>query len=244
MDFPTERRKLPDHLSPTHRPARAPQRCARNSSRKVVKQQHRHCYHATLNLNRNATRTRKKCGRLKTVFRLFLPKRPPLLPVFFASNVTNITLAMSAEQNTSRLRVPPRYLRFRDAPHYIGMNKNRFNAEVRPHLVTMRIGTRGIAFDRIDLDAWADEYKSRNGRPAAHRRKPWDNEERRASSNVARSGMSTNGSKDSDAFAKAVARAISSKPPTSLTGGWSNFARKSCMADAEIGRSEKQRQNI
>jgi hypothetical protein len=32
---------------------------------------------------------------------------------------------------------------------------------------TIRIGTQGIAFDRVALDAWADDYKSRNGHPAA-----------------------------------------------------------------------------
>jgi hypothetical protein len=41
------------------------------------------------------------------------------------------------------------------------MDKNRFNRDVRPHLRVIPIGTQGIAFDRIDLDAWADEYKFR-----------------------------------------------------------------------------------
>lgn len=60
----------------------------------------------------------------------------------------------------------PRFIRFRDAPDYLGMDKNRFNAEVRPGLVEIPIGDRGIAFDRLDLDAWADDYKVRNGRPS------------------------------------------------------------------------------
>ena len=63
--------------------------------------------------------------------------------------------------------VAPRLLRFRDAPHYLGMDRNRFNAEVRPHLTEIRIGRQGVAFDRLELDAWVDHYKSRNGRPAA-----------------------------------------------------------------------------
>jgi hypothetical protein len=58
-----------------------------------------------------------------------------------------------------------RYIRLRDAPGYLGMDKDRFNAEVRPTLIEIPIGIQGIAFDRLDLDAWADEYKSRNGRP-------------------------------------------------------------------------------
>lgn len=61
----------------------------------------------------------------------------------------------------------PRFVRLRDAPFYLGMDRNRFNAEVRPLVTEIRIGRQGIAFDRLDLDAWADDYKSRNGRPAS-----------------------------------------------------------------------------
>ncbi len=68
----------------------------------------------------------------------------------------------------------PRLVRFRDAPTYLGMDRNRFNHEVRPHLTNIPIGQQGIAFDRLELDAWVEDYVSRNGRPAARRRKPWD----------------------------------------------------------------------
>ncbi len=57
----------------------------------------------------------------------------------------------------------PRFIRLRDAGRYLGMDPNRFNREVRPYVAEMPIGKQGIAFDRIDLDAWADDYKSRNG---------------------------------------------------------------------------------
>jgi predicted DNA-binding transcriptional regulator AlpA len=60
----------------------------------------------------------------------------------------------------------PRLIRYRDAPNYLGMDRNRFDAEVRPSLTEIPIGDRGIAFDRLDLDAWVEEYKSRNGRPS------------------------------------------------------------------------------
>ena len=59
----------------------------------------------------------------------------------------------------------PRILRLKDAPAYLGMDKNRFNTEVRPYLTEIPIGTQGIAFDRLDLDHWIEAYKSRNGRP-------------------------------------------------------------------------------
>jgi len=52
-----------------------------------------------------------------------------------------------------------------DAHVCLGMDRNRFNAEARPHLTGMPIGKQGIAFDRLDLDAWVDQYKSSNGCP-------------------------------------------------------------------------------
>ena len=63
----------------------------------------------------------------------------------------------------------PRIIRFRDAPFYLGMDKNRFNKEVRPFITEIKIGTQGIAFDRLDLDAWVDDYKSRVGRPGTRK---------------------------------------------------------------------------
>ena len=42
--------------------------------------------------------------------------------------------------------IPPRLLRFRDAPRYLGMDRNRFNVEVRPYLTEIPIGRQGIAF--------------------------------------------------------------------------------------------------
>ena len=40
--------------------------------------------------------------------------------------------------------ITPRLIRFRDVPRYLGMDRNRFNAEVRSHLVEIRIGRQGI----------------------------------------------------------------------------------------------------
>jgi hypothetical protein len=104
----------------------------------------------------------------------------------------------------------PRLLRFRDAPRYLGMDRNRFNAEVRPYLTNIPIGRQGIAFDRLELDAWADQYKSRNGRPA-ERRTSWDAKNHRASTNEAASGGSTKASKDTEEWQKAVARVTSTR---------------------------------
>ena len=59
-----------------------------------------------------------------------------------------------------------RLIRLRDAPRYLAMDKNRFNSEVRPFLTEIPIGVQGVAFDRLDLDAWAEDYIQSNGRPA------------------------------------------------------------------------------
>jgi hypothetical protein len=71
--------------------------------------------------------------------------------------------ALAGEQ-VEGVVIVPRLLRFRDAPKYLGMDKNRFNREVRPWVTAIPIGRQGIAFDRLDLDAWVDEYKRSNGR--------------------------------------------------------------------------------
>jgi hypothetical protein len=105
----------------------------------------------------------------------------------------------------------PRLIRFRDAPYYLGMDRNRFNAEVRPSLTEIPIGTQGIAFDRLELDAWVEQHKRRNGRPAQRKGTlKWDDKERQASSIAAASGTSTSAI-EADAFAKALESATSRK---------------------------------
>ena len=100
--------------------------------------------------------------------------------------------------------MPPRLIRFRDAPRYLGMDRNRFNNEVRPHLTVVPIGIQGIAFDRLELDAWVDEYLARNGRPGrAKGVQSWDAKNCPASNNGLGSGTSTNTS-DDGVFAKAL----------------------------------------
>jgi hypothetical protein len=106
----------------------------------------------------------------------------------------------------------PRLVRFRDAPAYLGMDRNRFNREVRPNLTNIPIGRQGIAFDRLELDAWVEEYISCNGRPGRLQgERLWDAvEDRRASVSGAAFGTSTNGSKGGE-FAKALAQIKSRK---------------------------------
>jgi hypothetical protein len=129
----------------------------------------------------------------------------------------NSFAARSLPEQLSFFPKPPRllqrFIRLRDAPSYLGMDKNRFNREVRPRLAEIPIGTQGIAFDRLDLDCWADDYKSRNGHPAAQpeREKLWETKERRVSPNVVGSGTSISSSEE-HAFAKALEQTTSRKP--------------------------------
>jgi hypothetical protein len=105
----------------------------------------------------------------------------------------------------------PRIIRFRDAPFYLGMDRNRFNAEVRPHLTELPIGKQGIGFDRLELDAWVEDYMSRNGRPGRWKGESvWDANESPASSAGPGSGTSTSKSSDGE-FARALEQLASKK---------------------------------
>jgi len=104
----------------------------------------------------------------------------------------------------SNLILLPRMLRLRDAPTYLGMDRNRFNAEVRPGLTEIPIGEQGIAFDRFELDDWVDEYISAHGRQASSKGvNSWHGRNPQASSNAPVFGTSTNVSMEG-AFAKAL----------------------------------------
>jgi integrase len=63
--------------------------------------------------------------------------------------------------NTSAARIeqtPPRFIRAKYAHGYLGMCRDEFNKTVRPHVREFPIGKQGVAFDRHDLDDWADLY--------------------------------------------------------------------------------------
>ncbi len=124
-----------------------------------------------------------------------------------------VEMGSRAGEQPSRCPLP-RFIRLRDAPLYLGMDRNRFNVEVRPYVTEIPIGEQGVAFDRLDLDAWADDYKSRNGRPGQPRGDmTWDAKERRVSTSETGSGISTSRSEAAD-FVKAVERATSEKRNT------------------------------
>jgi hypothetical protein len=132
-----------------------------------------------------------------------------------------------------RAVVQPRLIRLRDAPAFFGMDKNRFNRDVRPHLTEIIIGKQGRAFDRLEMEAAAEDYKSRNGRPAAERSRPWDETRRRGSSNVVGCGRSTKSSEEEE-FAKALELAMPNSP-RSISHGVSTKSEK--QLSLELGQS-------
>ena len=75
----------------------------------------------------------------------------------------------------------PRLLRPAQAAAYLGVGATIFERDIRPNLIAIPMGRGGIAFDRLDLDAWADEHKARTGRPAEKGVPAWDVQERPAS---------------------------------------------------------------
>jgi len=105
----------------------------------------------------------------------------------------------------------PRIIRLRDVSTYLGIDRNRFNSEVRPYVTEIPIGKQGVGFDRLELDAWVDEYVARNGRPARQKgAKRWDAKKCQASSSEAESGTSTSAFSGGE-FAKALAQLNSKK---------------------------------
>ncbi|HRK19794.1 MAG TPA: hypothetical protein PK970_12605 [Hyphomicrobiaceae bacterium] len=124
---------------------------------------------------------------------------------------------MTGKHQRPTQRIVPRIIRFRDAPAYLGMDRNRFNAEVRPHLTEVPIGAQGIGFDRLELDAWIEDYKSRNGRPARKGKITWDANEYPASSGEAVSGTSTNESSGGE-FTRALEQLNFKKRKSSSQG--------------------------
>lgn len=124
---------------------------------------------------------------------------------------------MSGHKQRPGSGIAPRIVRFRDAPAYLGMDRNRFNAEVRPYLTEVPIGKQGIGFDRRELDAWFEDYKSRNGRPARNGDSTWDANECPALSGGAVSGTSTRESSGGE-FARALEQLNSKRRKPSSQG--------------------------
>ena len=113
------------------------------------------------------------------------------------------------------MTIIPRFIRAKEAPAYLGMDRNKFNRDIKPQLTVIELGKQSRAYDRLDLDAVADDIKSRNGRlpECLKGDAKWQQKERQGSRNVGISGMSTRKSRGTEDFAKALA-AVTSKQQT------------------------------
>ncbi|MCK0511556.1 hypothetical protein [Aromatoleum buckelii] len=115
---------------------------------------------------------------------------------------------MSAAQHLILL---PRAIRAQDAPAYLGIDRNKFNAEVKPKLTLVVLGHRIRCYDRLDLDRIWEEIKARNGRPGAddslEEATSWENAQPGSAKRRTGHGSSTRLSSDS-AFSNALDRAI------------------------------------
>lgn len=146
------------------------------------------------------------CRRPRACDQLEPPDQP--------NNGDNNSVSKDSEKPAvvSATQLLPRFVRFRDAPFYVGMDRNRFNTEVRPYLTKIPIGRQGLAFDRLELDAWVEEYISRNGRSGRLQgERLWDAEGSPVSTGEGAFGTSTNRSKGNE-FAKALDRLSLQKP--------------------------------
>ncbi len=110
------------------------------------------------------------------------------------------------------MQIQPRMIRLKDAPRYLGMCKNTFNELVRPFVTEIRYGSMSVGFDRLELDAWIEDYIRGNGRLGKQKGgdKPWRGKSYQGSSSAAQSGISTSSSEAAE-FAKALERENSRK---------------------------------
>ncbi len=83
-----------------------------------------------------------------------------------------------------------RFYRRAEAAQYLGMSTFTFDREARPYLTEIPIARQGIAFDRVEMDAWADNHKAANGRPA-QKEGLWQSECRASTSGAHTGGLTS-----------------------------------------------------
>ena len=130
--------------------------------------------------------------------------------------MSNTNAALSVE-------TAPRFIRAMNAPAYLGMCREEFKNTVRPHVREFPIGKQGVAFDRHELDRWADAYieaaaiekmNDRDNNPPCSGRlgaSKWREKRSPASTRGTVSGTSTRSSEVLD-FKKALEQAKGKKP--------------------------------
>jgi hypothetical protein len=107
--------------------------------------------------------------------------------------------------------VTPRIVRFRDARHYVGMDRNRFNAEVRPHVTEIPIASRGSASTAMNLMLGCTSMSAATGVPHEKEQQNGTQIKYQDSPSGAGSGTSTSSCSGGE-FARALAHLDSKKP--------------------------------
>jgi hypothetical protein len=77
------------------------------------------------------------------------------------------------------------------------------------------IGSQGKGFDRLDLDAWLDDYKESSVRPGIQQKgegKPWRDRKACPALSIAKERTTSTKSSEAGAFAKALERATKKNP--------------------------------
>ena len=77
-----------------------------------------------------------------------------------------MTVTRQMDIKMAKCEFTPRLLRLDQACHYLGVNKNFLKNMVRPYVTEIRVGSKGILLDRLELDGWIDQYRQCNGRPS------------------------------------------------------------------------------
>ena len=109
------------------------------------------------------------------------------------------------------MQTQPRIIRVSKAHLYLGMCREVFTKDIRPHLTEYRVGIRGKGFERTELDEVADRYMEANIIRYPAGEKPC----RKDSTNVRIRpiGMSTKHT-EASALQAALAQARGKKPKT------------------------------
>ena len=137
----------------------------------------------------------------------------------------------------------PRLIRYRDAPSYCGVGRRVFDRDIRPWMIVIPIGKEGVAFDRLDLDAWIEQHKSCSGRPP-EKGEPWDAQERRESLPTRmETRLSTRSTKAGESFA-ASAPSVSKKPNNGSPGKPKSDARPASLVRALNAISQMRQKSI
>ena len=134
----------------------------------------------------------------------------------------------------------PRLLRLRDAPNYLGMARSIFERDVRPYLTHIRIGTQGVAFDRLELDAYASY--ARDGGTPPEETAEWQNVAQ-GSPNEEMFGTSTN-EYEVELSGKVRERPTSEKPKPFSPYDSKNYAEAQSTECADKFASERRLSDI